>query len=177
MEFLDTLGEWITAFTAAVERVITRVFGSSNERRVRKLGFVRDKRGNDTIAPGSVLARIRDLEPEYEKRSDAELKETAGRLRARLTAGETLDEVMPDAFAAVREAGRRFLRMRHYDVQMVGGYILHQGMISEMVTGEGKTLVATLPAFLNALAGHVHSTIISPGATWNGWHPSTWGWG
>jgi preprotein translocase subunit SecA len=84
------------------------------------------------------------------------LRESATKFRARLAAGETLDDILPDAFAAVREAGRRYLKMRHYDVQMIGGWVLHKGNIAEMVTGEGKTLVATLPAFLNALAGHVH---------------------
>src|SRR3990172_2278302 len=161
MEFLDNLAEWFNAFTAAIERLITGIFGSSNERRVRKIGFLRDKRGNDTIAPDSVLARIRDLEPAYENLSEGDLKDTASKLRARLADGETLEDVLPDAFAAVREAGRRFLKMRHYDVQMVGGYILHQGMIAEMVTGEGKTLVATLPAFLNGLAGHVNVVTVN----------------
>jgi preprotein translocase subunit SecA len=80
------------------------------------------------------------------------LKQTAAKFRARLQNGETLDDLLPEAFAAVRESGRRFLKMRHYEVQMIGGYILHNGMISEMVTGEGKTLVSSLPAFLNALA-------------------------
>ena len=81
---------------------------------------------------------------------------TLFKLRARLDAGETLDDILPDAFAAGREAGVRFLKMRHYDVQLVGGIVLHRGMISEMTTGEGKTLVATLPTYLNALAGKVH---------------------
>jgi preprotein translocase subunit SecA len=161
MEFLEQIGSFFSALLAAVERLITKVFGSANERRVRQIGFVRDKQGNTTIVPGSVLDRINRLEPEYEKLSDAELKETASRLRARLADGQTLDQMLPDAFAAVREAGKRYLKMRHYDVQMVGGYILHKGMIAEMVTGEGKTLVATLPAFLNAVAGHVHVVTVN----------------
>ena len=98
---------------------------------------------------------------DWQKLSDEELKQTATKLRARLAAGETLDDVLPDAFAAAREAGRRFLKMRHYDVQMIGGYFLHKGMIAEMVTGEGKTLVATLPAFLNGLAGSVHVVTVN----------------
>src|SRR6185436_6937923 len=112
--------------------------------------------GNSIIIPGSVLDRINQLEPDLERLSDAELRETASKLRRRLADGQTLDDLLPDAFAAVREAGKRYLKMRHYDVQMVGGYILHQGMIAEMVTGEGKTLVASLPAFLNGVAGSVH---------------------
>ncbi|MEX0702005.1 MAG: preprotein translocase subunit SecA [Planctomycetales bacterium] len=156
MEFLDKLGEWFTAFTAWIERVITRLFGASNERQIRKLGFVRDKSGQDQIVPGSLLDRINQLEPEWQRLSEDELRQTASKFRARLAAGETLDDLLPEAFSATREASRRYLKMRHYDVQMVGGYYLHQGKIAEMVTGEGKTLVATLPAFLNALAGHVH---------------------
>ncbi|MEI8382327.1 MAG: preprotein translocase subunit SecA [Planctomycetota bacterium] len=156
MEILDKFGDAFNVVLGGTERFITRMFGSSNERRVRGIGFVRDKQGKSTIVPGSSLARINDLEPDYEKLSDAELKETASRLRKRLADGQTLDDLLPDAFAAVRESGKRYLKMRHYDVQMVGGYILHKGMISEMVTGEGKTLVASLPAFLNGIAGSVH---------------------
>lgn len=156
MEILDKFGDAFNVVLGGTERFITRMFGSSNERRVRGIGFVRDKQGNSTIVPGSTLARINDLEPDYEKLSDAELKETASRLRKRLADGQTLDDLLPDAFAAVRESGKRYLKMRHYDVQMVGGYILHKGMIAEMVTGEGKTLVASLPAFLNGIAGSVH---------------------
>ena len=156
MEFLARVGDFFTAATNKFERGITGLFGSSNERRVRNLGFVRDKQGNTSIAAGSMLEHIASLESEWEKKTDAELKQTAEKFRARLRAGETLDDLLPEAFAAVRESGRRFLKMRHYDVQIIGGYILHNGMISEMVTGEGKTLVATLPTFLNALAGKVH---------------------
>jgi preprotein translocase subunit SecA len=156
MEVIERLGDVFNAGISRAERFITGMFGSSNERRVRQVGFLRDKQGNSTVTPGSTLDRINKLEPEFEKYSDAELKELAAKFRARLRDGETLDMLLPEAFAAVREAGKRYLKMRHYDVQMVGGIILHQGMIAEMSTGEGKTLVATLPAFLNALAGHVH---------------------
>ncbi len=156
MEFLERLGDWFNAVIAFVERLITRMFGSSNERQIDRLGFVRDKDGNTTITPGSVLDRINNLEPEFEKLSPDELMQSSAKFRARLAAGETLDDLLPEAFAAVRESSKRFLKMRHYDVQMVGGYILHNGTIAEMVTGEGKTLVSTLPAYLNALAGHVH---------------------
>ncbi|MEX2288560.1 MAG: preprotein translocase subunit SecA [Planctomycetaceae bacterium] len=155
MEFLEKIGDWLTAFTAAIERFITRLFGASNERQISKTGFLRDKSGNDRVVPDSLLDQVARLEPMFQQLSDEELKQTATRLRARLKAGETLDDILPEAFAAVREAGLRFLKMRHYDVQIVGGYFLHQGMIAEMVTGEGKTLVATLPAFLNALEGNV----------------------
>ncbi len=161
MEVLDKIGDVFNAGLAKAERLITSMFGSSNERRVRQLGFLRDKQGNTTIAPGSALDRINTLEPVWEKFSEAELKETASKMRARLRDGETLDMLLPEAFAAVREAGKRYLKMRHYDVQMVGGAILHQGMIAEMSTGEGKTLVATLPSFLNALAGHVHVVTVN----------------
>ena len=156
MEFLEQVGDFFTAATSKFERSITNLFGSSNEHRIRKLGFVRDKQGNTTIASGSLLDRITSFESEWQVKSDEELKQTATIMRARLRDGATLDDLMPEAFAAVRESGRRFLKMRHYDVQMIGGYILHDGMISEMVTGEGKTLVATLSTFLNALAGKVH---------------------
>ena len=156
MEFLEKVGDFFTAATSKFERSITNLFGSSNEHRIRKLGFVRDKQGNTTVAPGSLLDRITSFESGWQTKSDEELKQTATIMRARLRAGETLDDLLPEAFAAVRESGRRFLKMRHYDVQMIGGYILHDGMISEMVTGEGKTLVATLSTFLNALTGKVH---------------------
>jgi len=155
MEFLERIGDFINSFLGAVERFITRMFGAANERMVRKIGF--DRRGEKVnIVPGSILDRINQLEPTYQNMSDDELQGTTTRLRARLKQGETLDDVLPEAFAAVRESGRRHLRMRHYDVQMVGGYVLHKGMIAEMMTGEGKTLVATLAAYLNALAGSVH---------------------
>ena len=156
MEIMDKVGDAFNVVLGGAERFITGLFGSSNERRVKAIGFSRDKQGNSTIIPGSVLDRINQLEPDLEKLSDAELRETASVLRRRLADGQTLSDLMPDAFAAVREASKRYLKMRHYDVQMAGGYILHQGMIAEMVTGEGKTLVASLPAFLNAVAGSVH---------------------
>ncbi|QDV17066.1 preprotein translocase subunit SecA [Gimesia panareensis] len=161
MEFLDKLGEWLTTVTAWLERFLTGLFGSSNERQIRKLGFVRDKEGRDEILPGSMLAEIDSFEPELMKLTDDELKQTADKLRARLAAGETLDDLLTYAFAAVRESARRNLNMRHYPVQMIGGYFLHNGTIAEMVTGEGKTLVSSLPAFLNALAGKVHIVTVN----------------
>lgn len=96
---------------------------------------------------------INDLEPEYERLSDAELRALTDGFRQRLVEGETLDDLLVEAFAAVREAAKRTLHQRHYDVQLLGGIVLHQGRIAEMKTGEGKTLVATLALYLNALAG------------------------
>lgn len=150
------LGDVFTAVTSTVERGITGMFGSSNERRVKNIGFVREKNGESKVIPGSLIDQIGKLEPAYKSLSDDELRQTSAKLRARLDAGETLDDILPDAFAAAREAGFRYLKMRHYDVQLVGGIVLHRGMIAEMTTGEGKTLVATLPTYLNALAGKVH---------------------
>ena len=115
------------------------VFGSANDR------FV--KRQYKTVQ------RINALEPEFIKLSDEELRNKTQEFKKRLTSGETLDDLLPEAFAAVREAAKRTLGQRHYDVQLIGGIVLHNGMIAEMKTGEGKTLVATLAAYLNALEG------------------------
>ncbi|MCA9036038.1 MAG: preprotein translocase subunit SecA [Planctomycetaceae bacterium] len=156
MEFIEKVGDFFNAASGKIERGITNLFGSSNERRMKRLGFVRDRNGMTSIVPGSLLDRINQLESGFQKLSDDELRQCSEKFRARLRAGETLDDLLPEAFAAVRESGRRFLKMRHYEVQMIGGYFLHHGMIAEMVTGEGKTLVATLPTYLNALAGKVH---------------------
>ena len=115
------------------------MFGSSNARYIRRLhGRVEE---------------INALEPRYQAMSDAELREQTVQLRERLKAGDTLDDILHEAFAVCREGGRRFLGMRHFDVQLIGGMVLHSGAIAEMMTGEGKTLVATLPAYLNALSG------------------------
>ena len=160
MDF-SQVGDFFTNFTSKLERGITGMFGSSNERRVAKIGFVREKDGSSRIAPGSVVDQINRLEPEYERLTDDELRQSSAKFRARLEKGETLDDILPEAFAAVRESGKRHLKMRHYDVQLVGGYVLHKGMIAEMVTGEGKTLVATLPAYLNALSGKVHCVTVN----------------
>jgi preprotein translocase subunit SecA len=156
MDVFDKVGEFFHGMTALAERGIRGVFGSSNDRAVRRVGFIRHRDGRSQIIPGSILDRINQLEPDYEKLTEGELKQTASKLRAKLADGKTLDDILPEAFAAVRESSKRYLKMRHYDVQMVGGYTLHQGKIAEMVTGEGKTLVCTLPAFLNALSGKVH---------------------
>ncbi|MEJ2816260.1 MULTISPECIES: preprotein translocase subunit SecA [unclassified Caulobacter] len=116
-----------------------KLFGSSNERKVK--------------AMSAKVAKINALEPEYAALSDEALKAKTAEFKARLEKGETLDDLLVEAFATVREASKRVLGMRHFDVQMVGGMVLHGGGISEMRTGEGKTLVATLPTYLNALEG------------------------
>ncbi len=115
------------------------MFGSSNERELKR------------IQPR--VARINELEPTYQAMSDADLRNQTVLFRKRLAAGETLDDLLEEAFAVCREASRRTIGLRHYDVQMIGGMALHEGKIAEMMTGEGKTLVATLPAYLNALEG------------------------
>ncbi len=122
-----------------LNRLLTRIFGSRNERLLRQ--FQKN------------VARINALEPEMEKLDDAGLRAKTDEFRARVAAGETLDAILPEAFAVCREASRRVLGLRHYDVQLIGGMVLHSGRIAEMRTGEGKTLVATLPTYLNALAG------------------------
>jgi len=121
------------------ERGVTSLFGSANARFLKKLS-------------GKVDA-INALEEKYKAKTDNELRQQTEDFKRRLKDGETLDDLLVEAFAVCREGGRRFLGMRHYDVQLLGGMILHQGNIAEMVTGEGKTLVATLPAYLNALDG------------------------
>jgi preprotein translocase subunit SecA len=122
-----------------IEKVLTKVFGSKHGRDVKRLQ--------------PQVAAINALEPELERLSDAALTARTSDLKSQLDQGATLDDLLVPAFATVREAARRRLHMRHYDVQLVGGMVLHQGKIAEMKTGEGKTLVATLPVYLNALAG------------------------
>ena len=143
MEQLERIWDAVNNFAAAigswVERSITGLFGSSNARYLKRL----EPR----------IEAINSLELRYEAMTDAELRAQTEEFRRRLSAGETLDDLLVEAFAVCREAGRRFLSMRHYDVQLIGGMVLHSGNIAEMITGEGKTLVATLPAYLNALEG------------------------
>ena len=119
--------------------LITKIFGTHSEHELKRVYPIVDK--------------IEALEPEYEKLTDEELKENTVKFKERLANGETLDDILVEAFATVREASKRVLGMRHYRVQLIGGVILHQGRITEMRTGEGKTLVSTLPAYLNALEG------------------------
>src|ERR1051325_7365867 len=105
---------------------------------------------------------INDLEPKMKELSDIDLAAKTIEFKEKLAQGATLDEVLIEAFAVVREAGRRVLNMRHFDVQLIGGMVLHRGSIAEMKTGEGKTLVATLPVYLNALTGHgVHVVTVN----------------
>ncbi|HCH98685.1 MAG TPA: preprotein translocase subunit SecA [Lachnospiraceae bacterium] len=119
--------------------VIQKVFGTHSERELKR------------IEP--LVKRIEELRPSMQLLSDAELKAKTEEFKKRLSEGETLDDLLPEAFAVVREAGKRVLNMEHFRVQLIGGIILHQGRIAEMKTGEGKTLVSTLPAYLNALEG------------------------
>ncbi len=120
-------------------KLLTQIFGSRNDRLLK--------------AYRRVVQQINALEPALEALDDAALRAKTEEFKARLAKGETLDQLLPEAFAVVREAGKRTLKMRHFDVQMIGGMALHQGKIAEMRTGEGKTLVATLPVYLNALTG------------------------
>ena len=120
-------------------QILTRLFGSRNERLLK--GYEKIKQ------------QINALEPKMQQLSDTELQAKTPEFKARIDKGETLDALLPEAFAVMREASKRVLGMRHYDVQLVGGMVLHQGKIAEMRTGEGKTLVGTLPVYLNALAG------------------------
>ena len=122
-----------------IDTVMKRVFGSSNDRRLK------------SYRPR--VAAINALEPEFEVLSDEQLRAKTDEFRAEIKAGKTLDDLMPPAFAAVREAAKRTLKQRHFDVQLIGGLVLHEGAIAEMRTGEGKTLVATTAVYLNALAG------------------------
>ena len=119
--------------------LFSKIFGTYSEKEVKRVMPIVDK--------------INGLEPEISKLSDEELTGKTQEFKKRLNEGETLDDILPEAFAVVREASKRVLGMRHFDVQLIGGIILHQGRIAEMKTGEGKTLVATLPVYLNALTG------------------------
>jgi len=122
-----------------VTAIFKKIFGSRNDRLLKQYS--------------RVVRAINALEPQAEAFSDQQLRAKTDEFRGRFKQGETLDELLPEAFAVVREAGRRALNMRHFDVQLIGGIVLHNGKIAEMRTGEGKTLVATLPAYLNALSG------------------------
>lgn len=122
-----------------INAVLTKIFGTAHAREMKRLG--------------PVIAQINSLEPRYQAMSDSELQNQTVLFKERLAKGETLDQILPEAFAVCREASSRVLGMRHYDVQLIGGMILHRGSIAEMRTGEGKTLVATLAAYLNALEG------------------------
>lgn len=127
---------------------IKKIFGTRNDRELKRMG--------------KIVARINALEESMQALDDAQLRAKTAEFRERLQGGETLDQLLPEAFAVVREAGVRALGMRHFDVQLIGGMALHEGKIAEMRTGEGKTLVATLPAYLNALPDHsVHLVTVN----------------
>ena len=122
-----------------LDTVIAKIFGTQNERELK--------------AMRPIVEAINSLEPQIRGLSDQELAHKTVEFREKLAQGATLDDLLPEAFAVVRETGRRVLNMRHFDVQLIGGVVLHRGKIAEMKTGEGKTLVATLPVYLNALEG------------------------
>src|SRR5882757_5588692 len=131
-----------------IDAILAKIFGTKNEREVK--GML------------PTVAAINELEPQLCQLSDIDLAAKTIEFKERLAQGATLDDILIEAFAVVREAGRRFLNMRHFDVQLIGGIVLHKGKIAEMKTGEGKTLVATLPAVLNALAGRgVHVVTVN----------------
>ncbi|MFQ3593183.1 MAG: preprotein translocase subunit SecA, partial [Gemmataceae bacterium] len=162
--FWEKLSDGLSAFSEGVGKFFLNLFGSSNERTIRSLGYVRAAQPGavHTVIPGSLLAQVNELEKVYQAMSDEELRGTAARLKEKLAQGAKLDDLLPDSFAATREAARRTKGMRHFDVQILGGIVLHRGNIAEMSTGEGKTLVATLPAVLNALTGQgVHVVTVN----------------
>ncbi|HUI40428.1 MAG TPA: preprotein translocase subunit SecA, partial [Terriglobia bacterium] len=121
------------------QKVMGAVIGTQNEREIKRLS--------------ERVGEISALEPEMQKFAEADFPAYTEKLKARLAEGATLDDLLPEAFALCREAGRRTLNMRHFDVQLIGGMALNEGKIAEMKTGEGKTLVATLPVYLNSLEG------------------------
>src|ERR1041384_1749721 len=118
-------------------KILAKVVETQNERELKRLR--------------PIIGQVNAFEPALQALTDEQLRNKTVEFRERLANGETLDDLLPEAFAVVRETGRRVLNMRHFDVQIVGGAVLHNGKIAEMKTGEGKTLVATLPAYLNAL--------------------------
>ncbi|MGK2900081.1 MAG: preprotein translocase subunit SecA, partial [Burkholderiaceae bacterium] len=120
-------------------KLLTSIFGSRNDRLLKQYR--------------QVVTQVNALESQFEALDDAALLAKTGEFRQRFAAGESLDKLLPEAFAVVREGSKRVLKMRHFDVQLIGGMTLHNGKIAEMRTGEGKTLMATLPVYLNAIAG------------------------
>jgi preprotein translocase subunit SecA len=152
MDLLEKIWEGTTntinGVLGGIDRGLTTFFGSANSRQIKR--YTADAR------------LVGELEPRMMALSDAELCGQTEKFKKRLANGETIDDLLVEAFATCREAGRRFMRMRHYDVQLVGGMVLHGGNIAEMITGEGKTLVATLPVYLNALEGRgVHVVTVN----------------
>ena len=131
-----------------LNNILTKIVGSKNERMLKKLH--------------PLVQQINDFEPSVQALTDEQLTGRGAEFRTRIDNGEPLDDLLPEAFAVVREASWRVLEMRHFDVQLIGGIVLHRGMIAEMKTGEGKTLVSTLPAYLNALTGRgVHVVTVN----------------
>ena len=131
-----------------IAKLFKSIFGTRNDRQLKRMQKVVDQ--------------INRLESDFQALSDDQLRAKTDEFKKRVADGASLDDLLPEAFAAVREAGSRALKMRHFDVQLIGGMTLHQGYIAEMRTGEGKTLVATLPAYLNALAGQgVHIVTVN----------------
>ena len=151
---------WQAGMAFMVTNILTKIFGSRNDRLLKQYR--------------SVVVRINAMESQFEKLSDDELRGKTQEFRDRVAKGETLDALLPEAFAVVREGSKRIMKMRHFDVQLMGGIALHQGKISEMRTGEGKTLTATLPVYLNALSGQgvhvvtVNDYLASRDAQWMG---------
>lgn len=147
-------------------KMIEKVFGTHSERELKRIEPIVDK-----------IESYRDT---MRALSDEELRGKTKEYKKRLAEGETLDDLLPEAFATVREAGKRVLNMEHYRVQLIGGIILHQGRIAEMRTGEGKTLVSTLPAYLNALEGKgvhivtVNDYLANRDAQWMGKYMNSW---
>src|SRR5436190_1257626 len=130
------------------QSIVRKIVGTKNDRELKRLW--------------PLVEEINALEPKLEPLSNDALRAKTGEFRERLAQGAELDDLLPEAFAVVREASRRILGMRHFDVQLIGGMVLHSGKIAEMKTGEGKTLVATLPVYLNALAGQgVHVVTVN----------------
>jgi preprotein translocase subunit SecA len=131
-----------------INYVMKKMIGTKNDREVKRIT--------------KIVGKVNSFESEMEKLSEEELKHKTVEFRERLANGETLDQLLPEAFAVVREASKRVLGLRHYDVQMIGGIVLHEGKIAEMRTGEGKTLVGTLAVYLNALTGQgVHVVTVN----------------
>lgn len=129
--------------------LLDKVFGTYSDREIKK------------IRP--IMEKVLSMDSAMQKLTDEELRAKTAEFKARVAGGESLDDILPEAFAVVREAADRVLGMKHFPVQVLGGIILHQGRIAEMKTGEGKTLVATLPAYLNALAGKgTHVVTVMP---------------
>ncbi|MFP4039423.1 MAG: preprotein translocase subunit SecA [Desulfosudaceae bacterium] len=160
MQFSEAIEAFSTRVFNGVSTFLVSLFGSQNERELKK------------IQP--LVDAVNDLEPEMQAMSDEDLQDQTRRFRERHQAGESLDDLLPEAFATVREASVRTLHMRHFDVQLIGGVVLHQGRIAEMKTGEGKTLAATLPVYLNAISGRgvhvvtVNDYLASRDAEWMG---------